>query len=110
MLAGNSQSYRLAGPLGPRVSVHPGQEDGARGHVYQGRGPRAPLLGQGLKPTDSVPSGRRGLRLGGLSSLVGRRATQKNGDIRGAILGHIGSDPDITSEAARTSSKTGGGG
>jgi hypothetical protein len=69
---GTHESHRLAGALGPWVYVRcPGQEDGADGHVHQGRGRGASLLGQWLKPNESVfwPPG---FRLGGLSWSVPR--------------------------------------
>src|SRR5271157_972420 len=58
---GSHKATRLAGAVGPWVPVRRGgQEDGADGHVHQGRGGGSPLLGQGLKVNDSVPLGRRG--------------------------------------------------
>ena len=54
---GTHESHRLAGALSPRVPVRcPGQEDGADGHVHQGRGRGAPVLGHVVSST--APGGR----------------------------------------------------
>jgi len=63
---GTAKSHGLAGTLGSWVPFGRfGQEDGTGGRVHAGCGRRAPLLGEGLKASESAPFGPPGLHLGG---------------------------------------------